>query len=130
MFTRAERNPDVAVVVITGAGRSFCAGADLRHLLRLEEQHQHPVDFLRAVSDCFTAISRSRLLTIAAVHGHAIAGGLELVLSCDLVIAEQGCLLGDGHARNNLVPAGGSSVRLAARVGSSLARRLLLTGNS
>jgi enoyl-CoA hydratase len=125
--TDAEQDATVDVLVIAGTGASFCAGADLRYLLCLAGP-THPVDFLTTVSDCFTAISRSPLTVIAAVHGHAVAGGLELALSCDLVVAEAGTLIGDGHVRNNLVPAGGSTVRLRRRVGDSLARRLLLTG--
>jgi enoyl-CoA hydratase len=65
---------------------------------------------------------------MAALHGHVVAGGLELALACDIAIAAAGTLIGDGHVRNQLLPAAGSSVRLPRKVGPSLARRLMLTG--
>jgi enoyl-CoA hydratase len=116
------------VVVICGEGPSFCAGADLRHLRLLADTGGNPAEFLATVSLCFTRIERCPKPVIAAVHGHAVAGGLELALACDVVVAQAGTLIGDGHVRNGLVPAGGSTVRLPRKVGEPLARWLLLSG--
>jgi enoyl-CoA hydratase/carnithine racemase len=80
------------------------------------------------VSRCFTRITAAATPWVAVLHGHAVAGGLELALACDLVVAADNTLIGDGHLRQSLLPAGGSSVRLPAAVGHGLARRLLLTG--
>ncbi|MGD6741909.1 enoyl-CoA hydratase/isomerase family protein [Streptomyces sp. BH106] len=127
-LTEAEADPDTTVLVVAGEGRSFCAGADLGHLVGLAEQGHKPVEFLSRVSELFTRIENSSLPVVAAVHGHAVAGGMELALACDVVIAAEDALLGDGHVRNQLLPAGGASVRLPQRVGVNLARYLMLTG--
>jgi enoyl-CoA hydratase len=116
------------VVVIAGEGPSFCAGADLKHLHSLAAAGTDPRLFLGAISDCFTHIEQAPKPMIALVHGHAVAGGLELALACDVVIAQTGALLGDGHIRNALLPAAGSSLRLPRKVGEPLARWLILTG--
>ncbi|MFC0534215.1 enoyl-CoA hydratase/isomerase family protein [Phytohabitans kaempferiae] len=118
----------VRVIVIAGNGPSFCAGADLGYLHDCARLGRDPLTFLRTVSDIFTAIAHSPKPVVAAVHGHAVAGGLELALVCDVVVAQTGTLIGDGHVRNGLVPGGGSSLRLPRLVGEPLARWLLLTG--
>ncbi|MEH6822028.1 MAG: enoyl-CoA hydratase/isomerase family protein [Dietzia psychralcaliphila] len=127
-LSAAEADPDAAAIVLTGAGPSFCAGADLKYFLELDEHGQSPIEFLRDVSAVCTRLETSRLPVVAAVHGHAVAGGVELALACDVVIAADTALLGDGHVRNNLLPAGGASVRLPRKVGASMARWLALTG--
>ncbi|NLU73998.1 enoyl-CoA hydratase/isomerase family protein [Streptomyces sp. HNM0575] len=124
----AVRDERTAAVVIAGDGPGFCAGADLRHLLRTLDDEADPRPFLRAVSGCFDRVERSPKPVIAAVHGHVVAGGLELALACDVVIARAGTLIGDGHVRKGLLPAGGASVRLPRKVGEPLARRLMLSG--
>jgi enoyl-CoA hydratase/carnithine racemase len=126
--TDADADPDTKVVAVTGAGPSFCAGGDFRQFLACEREGTHPVRFLEDVSACFTQITAATTSWVAVLHGHAVAGGLELALACDLVVAADTTLIGDGHLRHGLLPAGGSSVRLPAAVGHSLARRLLLTG--
>ncbi|HBY24133.1 MAG TPA: enoyl-CoA hydratase [Propionibacteriaceae bacterium] len=126
--TAADADRHTSVVAVTGAGPSFCAGADLRHLLDLDRAGTHPVAFLEDVSGCFTRIAAAATPWVAVLHGHAVAGGLELALACDLVVASDTTLIGDGHLRHGLLPAGGSSVRLPQAVGLGLARRLLLTG--
>jgi enoyl-CoA hydratase len=126
--TAADADPGTAVVAVAGAGPSFCAGGDFHQFLALDRAGTHPVRFLEDVSACFTRITAAVTPWVAVLHGHAVAGGLELALACDLVIAADTTLIGDGHLRHGLLPAGGSSVRLPAAVGHSLARRLLLTG--
>jgi enoyl-CoA hydratase len=116
------------VVVVAGNGPSFCAGADLRHLLELSRSGGDPLVFLGTVSESFARLESAPKPVIAALHGHAVAGGLELALAGDAVVAQAGTLIGDGHIRNGLLPGAGSSVRLTRKVGEPLARRLLLTG--
>ncbi|MGW1785346.1 enoyl-CoA hydratase/isomerase family protein [Streptomyces sp. NPDC002143] len=124
----AMHDPDTEAVVISGNGPSFCAGADLRHLLELASTGGDPLAFLGLVSECFTRLETAPKPVIAAVHGHVVAGGLELALACDSVVALEGTVIGDGHIRNGLLPGAGSSVRLPRKVGEPLARRLMLTG--
>lgn len=127
-ITSAEADPATAVVAVAGNGPSFCAGGDFRQFLELHDRGHNPVDFLSDVSACFTRIAASPKPWVAVLHGHAVAGGLELALACDVVVAADTTLIGDGHLNNGLVPAAGSSVRLPGAVGHGLARWLLLTG--
>jgi enoyl-CoA hydratase/carnithine racemase len=127
-LAEAMADPGTGAVVVAGCGASFCSGADLRHLLRLREAGDSPLAFLTAVSDCFQHVETATKPVVAAVHGHAVAGGLELALACDVVVAQTGTLIGDGHVRNRLLPGGGASWRLPRKVGEPLARWLMLTG--
>lgn len=121
-----EADPATSVVVITGEGSSFCAGGDFRHFLASGDDGV--VRFLTRLSACVTRIEHSSKPWIAALHGHAIAGGLELALACDVVIAAEDTMVGDGHLNNRLLPAAGSSVRLERAVGRSTARWMHLSG--
>lgn len=115
-------------VVLTGRGQSFCAGADLGYLLNCADHDVSPRPFLQSICDLTVEMEFSSIVFIAAVHGHAVAGGFELALACDIVIAAENTLIGDGHVANNLVPGGGSSVRIESRIGSGHARWLALSG--
>lgn len=112
----------VACVVLTGAGRSFCAGHDLGSISsgeRAPSKHFEPetVDALEAL----------RVPTIAKIRGHCFTGGLELALACDLLVAAQSAKLGDTHGQWGLVPIWGMSIRLPERVGRSTAKELMFT---
>ncbi|MET7841087.1 enoyl-CoA hydratase/isomerase family protein [Streptomyces sp. NPDC005356] len=127
-ITNAEADPGTAVIAVAGNGPSFCAGGDFHQFLQLHDRGDNPVGFLTDVSACFTRIAASPKPWVAVLHGHAVAGGLELALACDVVVAADTTLIGDGHLNRRLVPAGGSSVRLPEAVGRGLSRWLLLTG--
>lgn len=118
----------ISTVILTGEGPGFCAGADLRYLLDCAEHDRCPRPFLQAICDFTLAMEFSPIVFVAALHGHAVAGGFELALACDVVIAAQNTLVGDGHVANNLVPGGGSSVRIENRLGAGHARWLALSG--
>ncbi|MET7924813.1 enoyl-CoA hydratase/isomerase family protein [Streptomyces sp. NPDC005349] len=124
----AEHDPATRALLIRGSGPSFCAGADLGHLLALAESEESPVPFLRTISDFTRRIETSPLPVVAVLHGHAVAGGLEIALACDAVLAEAGTLIGDGHIRNHLVPGAGSAVRIRRKLGDSLGRWLGMSG--
>lgn len=121
----AENRPEVRAYVITGTQSSFCAGADLKFLRDAGSKTSH---FLQSVAELFRRIESSPLPVIAAVNGVAVAGGLELVLCCDLVYAAQSARFGDGHANYGLLPGGGGSIRLPRRIGATRAKHLLFTG--
>ena len=127
-LTAAEQDAATHAVLIAGAGPSFCAGADLRHLLDLHDVGETPVPFLRTVSALTRRLETSPVPIVAVLHGHAVAGGLEIALACDVVVAEAGTLIGDGHIRNHLIPGAGAGVRMRARLGDALGRWLALTG--
>jgi len=129
-LTEAATDPTLAALVFTGAGRAFCAGADLKVLdaLPQAERDKSTAALLALASATFTAIADFPKPVIAAVNGIATAGGLELILACDVVIAAKGARIGDGHANYGLLPGAGASVRLPRRIGASRAKYLFFTG--
>lgn len=128
LLSQSEDDTTVRALIFTGAGRHFCSGADLDELLSGGSPG------IRIFMDIFrtllNGLERSHLITIASVNGAARAGGLELALACDVIIASQSATLGDAHVHNGLLPAGGSTVRLPRSVGWQRARWLLLSGAS
>lgn len=123
---RAESDDAVRALVLTGTGRAFCAGADLKHVKSLGSEGQPA--FLRRVGDALDRLDALGVPTIAAVQGMALAGGLETVLCCDLVVAAQSAAFGDAHANYGLLPGGGGSVRLPRKIGVTRAKHLMFTG--
>jgi enoyl-CoA hydratase/carnithine racemase len=123
----AVADPEVRGLVVTGSGRAFCAGADLDVVAGSRDEDAF-VRFLADVGATFRRLEQLPLPTIAAVNGFALAGGLELLLCCDLVIAAADAKIGDAHANYGLLPGGGGTVRLPRRVGPALAKQLMFTG--
>ncbi|QJY50799.1 enoyl-CoA hydratase/isomerase family protein [Pseudonocardia broussonetiae] len=126
---RAERTPGVRAVVLASTGAAFCAGADLAHVRRLVAESGGHQAFLREAGRVLCRIEEFPLPVIAAVQGLALAGGLELLLCADLVVAAESARIGDAHANYGLLPGGGGSIRLPRRVGPARARYLLFTGD-
>jgi enoyl-CoA hydratase/carnithine racemase len=127
----AETDPATKAVVLTGVGRAFCAGADLKFIRGQAGGDGNAIGaFLRSVLGMMARLESFPRPVIAAVNGLALAGGLELVLCCDLVIAARSARLGDAHANYGLLPGGGASVRLPRKIGSGRAKYLLFTGES
>ncbi|MTD57025.1 enoyl-CoA hydratase/isomerase family protein [Amycolatopsis pithecellobii] len=122
----AESEEDIRVVVLAGAGRAFCAGADLLSF----PEPAAVQGFLRRVGAVFDRIESFPKPVIAAVHGIAAAGGLELVLCVDLVVAARSARFADAHANYGLLPGAGASVRLPRRIGPARAKHLMFTGTA
>ncbi len=117
-----DARSDLSVAIITGAGGTFCAGMDLKGFARGER----PV-----VEGCgFAGIVKRppRKPIIAAVEGYALAGGFEIVLSCDLVVASSAAKFGLPEVKRGLTAAAGGLLRLQHRVPFHLAMELVLTG--
>ncbi|MEE9401086.1 MAG: enoyl-CoA hydratase/isomerase family protein [Dehalococcoidia bacterium] len=123
-----ENDVSVRVVVITANGRAFCTGADLTGIAAIPPDKPRDY-FLRLWNEVFSAIENLSVPVIAAVNGMAYAGGLELVMVCDLAIAAEDAKLSDQHANYGLVPGGGASQRLPRLVGIRKAKELLYTGD-
>ncbi len=130
ILDEVEADPAVRCIVVTGAGRAFCAGADLAfvHAMPAAERDAATMAFLRRASSTMSRIEACPKPVVAAVNGVTVAGGLELVLCCDLVLAAEGARIGDGHAKYGLLPGAGASARLPRRVGLSRANWMLFTG--
>lgn len=125
---RAEAD-DVRAVVLTGNGRAFCAGADLKYVRSQAGSDETAIArFLDSVLVTMNRLEACPRPVIAALNGLTLAGGLELVLCCDLVIAARSAKIGDAHANFGLLPGGGSSVRLPRKIGPTRAKYLLYTG--
>ncbi len=123
-----EADAAVRVVTLTAAGRTFCAGADLRAVKELSPDPQRWGAFMGLWHRVFDRIEALPRPVIAGVHGLALAGGLELVLVADLVVADEGARLGDQHANFGLVAGGGGSQRLPRLIGARRAKELMLLG--
>lgn len=123
-----ENDISVRVVVITANGRAFCTGADLTGVASIPPDKPRDY-FLRLWNKVFSAIENVSVPVIAAVNGMAYAGGLELVMVCDLAIASEEAKLSDQHANRGLIPGGGASQRLPRLIGIRKAKELLFTGD-
>jgi len=124
----AERRADIRSVVVTGIGKAFCAGADLR-FIQDQNPSGHTGQFLDQLFKTLNRLDRFPKPVIAALNGLALAGGLELLLCCDLVVAARSARMGDAHANYGLIPGGGGSVRLPRAIGATRAKYLMLTGD-
>jgi len=120
----------VRCVVLTGEGKAFSAGGDLRGFQSdlARSGAGQLIQRLQYAQELFGRIEKLPMPVIAAVNGYAIAGGLELLLCCDIVVAAESARMGDGHARYGVIPAGGSSVRLPRKIAANRANEMLLTG--
>jgi enoyl-CoA hydratase len=114
----AETHDGVDVVIVTGADPVFCAGLDLKEL--------GSDSALPDTSPRWPPLTKP---VIGAINGAAVTGGLELALSCDVLIASEQARFADTHARVGLLPTWGLTVRLPQKVGVGLARRMSLTGD-
>jgi enoyl-CoA hydratase len=117
-----DGSDDLVAGVITGAGRSFCTGMDLKAFLAGERPSVRERGFAGIVE------KPPEKPMIAAVEGHAIAGGFEIVLACDLVVASTNAVFGLPEVKRGLVAAGGGLLRLPRRVPFHLAMEWALTG--
>ncbi|MBR9978094.1 MAG: enoyl-CoA hydratase/isomerase family protein [Bacteroidetes bacterium] len=128
-FLAAELDDGVRVIVLTGSGAVFCAGADLAWLRRISENSvlentedsRQLMQLMRTIHDCDKP-------TIARVNGHAIAGGCGLALACDIVIAVEDAKFGFTEVRIGFVPAIVMKL-LVERCGMGIARELLIRGH-
>jgi enoyl-CoA hydratase len=127
-FAELDADGDLRVVLITGRGRAFSAGGDLKGYLELYRQKDDFRRFLEDFRDLNAAIEASAKMVIAVVNGFCVAGGLELMLACDLAIAAETAKIGDGHLNFGQLPGAGGSQRLPRAVGVGRAKDLILTG--
>ncbi len=120
-------------IVLTGAGRAFCAGGDLREMRTMAQQEGQVGAFfdepLRELNDCLMLIRQTPLPFIAAVNGAASGGGCNLALSCDLVIAGESARFNQAFIKIGLVPDCGGTFILPRLVGWRRAAELLMTGD-
>lgn len=117
-------NEETEVVILTGAGRAFCAGLDLKELADPEAQGEASVQL--KLPDLIRNLPQP---VIGAVNGVAITGGFEIATSCDFLIGTPDTKFADTHARVGILPGWGLSQRLGRIIGINRAKELSLTGN-
>jgi enoyl-CoA hydratase len=131
---RRAREVNARVLVIRGAGGTFCAGADLAFVRGTIDQPGAMEDdgpfasVILRLNDVLNEIEAAPFASVAVVEGFALAGGCEILLACDVVVADEGARIGDRHLELGLLPGGGGSVRLYRAVSPARARWLLLSG--
>lgn len=116
------------VAIVRGRGPALSAGADLPHLLTLQDDPDAVRAYIASIGVAFDALEAAPFVSLCIVDGYALAGGCELMLACDLAIASTEAKLGDRHMEYGLLPGAGGSVRLPRALPAALARRLLYTG--
>src|SRR5918999_3206173 len=118
-----DGSDDVSVGILTGAGSGFCAGMDLKAFVSGERPWVGDRGFAGIVQRA------SRKPLIAAIEGFAMAGGLEVALACDIIVASRGAKLGIPEVKRSLVAAGGALLRMPQRLPYGVAMELALTGD-
>jgi enoyl-CoA hydratase/carnithine racemase len=129
VLSEVEEDEYVRVVIITGTGRFFCAGADMHELAHLTTVHSGSEFAVRGQS-LLNRIERSEKPVIVAINGTCVGGGLELALACHIRLAAAGALLGLPEIKLGLIPGFGGTQRLPRVVGASKAAEMILTGES
>ncbi|GAA0379400.1 enoyl-CoA hydratase-related protein [Bacillus horti] len=124
LLENIEQNKELRAIVIQGAGKAFCVGADLKERRTLTEDEVRRN--VRKIRDVFDQLERLPQPTIAALHGYAFGGGLELALACDLRYVEQDTQLGLTEVSLGIIPGAGGTVRLTQLVGKAKAKELIL----
>jgi len=129
----AQEDRNIKVVIMTATGKVFCAGADLKEIRGFfagDSVKSRDFDaFSQTLNGMLNKIEKLRKPVIAAINGYALAGGLELVMVCDLAVCAAHAKLGDQHANVGLLPASGGSQRLPRLIGIRKAIELLFTGD-
>ena len=126
-FIALAADPNVRAIILTGAGRAFCAGLDLKEL----GSGGGPIGGGRADAgpDLVRAMGAFEGPILGAINGVAITGGFELALACDVLIASTEARFADTHARVGIMPGWGLSQKLSRAIGVYRAKELSLTGN-
>lgn len=123
-LARYDADPGLRAAILTGAGSSFCAGMDLKAFAHGERP------WIPGLGFAGIAEKPPAKPLIAAVEGHAVAGGFEIALSCDLIVAAENARFGLPEVRRGLVAAAGGLMRLPRRLPYHLAMEMALTGDS
>jgi enoyl-CoA hydratase len=127
-FQRVCGDDETGVIILTGAGRAFCAGLDLKELGG-ERSTTAGIGDAVATGDLIDTIVACDRPVIGAINGVAVTGGFELALACDVLIASSEARFADTHARVGIMPGWGLSQKLSRLIGIGRAKELSFTGN-
>ena len=123
-----DRDPRIRAIAVTGAGRAFSAGGDMKKYRTLQRDPLGFPAFLTDLHGLLAAMGAAATPVVALVNGIAVAGGIELLLACDFAVAAQSARIGDAHLPYGQMGGGGSLTLLPRTVGPSRARELVFTG--
>lgn len=118
-------DPSIGCIVLTGAGKAFAAGADIKEMASMDFFDAYNRDKLKS----WEVLSTSRLPIIAAVNGVALGGGCEIAMMCDIIVASENAKFGQPEIKIGVLPGAGGSQRLTRAIGKSKAMEMILTGN-
>ncbi|BBZ48271.1 enoyl-CoA hydratase [Mycobacterium parmense] len=124
--TELDNESDIGAIVITGSAKAFAAGADIKEMAGLSFADAFGADFFAP----WAKLAAVRTPTIAAVAGHALGGGCELAMMCDLLIAADTAKFGQPEIKLGVLPGMGGSQRLTRAIGKAKAMDLILTGRT
>ena len=122
-FSACSVDETIRVVILTGNGRAFCAGFDLKELASSTTDASEEADNIIA-----RAMEEFPGPIIGAINGHAVTGGFEMALACDILIASEDARFADTHARVGILPGWGLSQKLPRLIGLSRAKEISFTG--
>jgi enoyl-CoA hydratase len=125
-LARVRRDPEVRVLLLTGAGRAFIAGADISEFLKFDPLTARA--FAAAAHETGFALEALEIPVIACVNGFALGGGLEMAMACDFIYAAASARLGQPEINLGIIPGFGGTQRLSRLVGKGAAKELVLTG--
>lgn len=126
-FADLEGDAEILVAVMTGAGKAFVAGADISEMKDMTPDEAR--DFAAYGQSVMLKIEQSRVVTVAAVNGFALGGGMELAMACDIRIASNKAKLGQPELKLGVTPGFGGTQRLARIAGVGRAKAMLFTGD-
>lgn len=131
VINKVDHDDDVVVLVITGSGRAFCVGADIKED-RPDIDLLHRITVRRNISGMghkfYQQIEDLGKPVVAAIQGYCLGGGLELAMTCDLRIAAEDAKIGDQHSQLGVIGGAGSTQRLPRLIGIAKAKELIFTG--
>ncbi|KAG6259427.1 hypothetical protein E4U24_004975 [Claviceps purpurea] len=126
-LTDLNASEDTSVIILTGSSKAFAAGADIKEMANLTFSEAYTKSFIESWSLLTTQIKKP---IIAAVAGHALGGGCELAMMCDMIYCTKDANFGQPEIKLGTIPGGGGSQRLTRAIGKSKAMELILTGKS
>jgi enoyl-CoA hydratase len=127
VIEKIENDKNIRVVIITGSGKAFVAGADIKYMSSLSAEQARV--FARDTTAVYQKIADSKKIFIAAINGFALGGGCEFALACDLRIASEYAKFGLPEVGLGILPGGGGTQRLSRFVGIQKAKEMILTGD-